>query len=123
MPTKEKGWMPSQLREAWTIGMENVLSASEIRSAGLTCSSLPEDASLGFFLQDANWNQSDAPLTFSIDPESVLSIRTTLHSGSLVSHVTLKTHNAMNPIILIGKGTVDPLRPLILGIGRFAVLR
>jgi ABC-type nitrate/sulfonate/bicarbonate transport system ATPase subunit len=123
MPTKEKGWMPSQLREAWTIGMENVLSFDEMRSAHLACPFLQSDASLGFFLQDANWNQSDAPLTFSIDPESVVSIRTTLHSGSLVSHVELKISDSSSPVTIVGKGSIDRTKPFVLGVQRSAVLR
>ncbi len=122
MPTREKGWMPSKLREAWTIGMENVLSPHDL--SHLSCEGIDHasEASVGMFLHDSIWNDGSAAMKIHIPSNQILSHRSVLQNGFFVSCIEVRSSDHTPPITLKGKGEINPHTPLFLGVQQYATL-
>lgn len=110
VPTREPGWHPQDVRTAWTLGVENVLSSRIARS--LDATGLPKIAdthSVGFWGWCAEWNALSST-TITIEKESIRSMRSALKQGTLYTRVEVRVAEEQEPVVLVGKGTVNTER-------------
>lgn len=123
VPTHESGWHPSDVRTAWTLGVENVLTAESIPT--LRTKDFPKVTSgqhLGFWGWSAHWN-GEGKASVSIRKSDVLSVRTALQHGTVYSRVELKSSVTKEPLALVGKGLLDPKKDeYVLGVEQSWVL-
>lgn len=107
VPTHERGWHPEDVRTAWTLGVENVLSCEGMRS--LDAEGFPALSSghyMGFWGWSARWDAKGAA-SIRIPKHAVCSVRTALQHGTVYTRMEIQTEGTKEPLALVGKGSVD----------------
>ncbi len=108
MPTRDPSWSPPDLRTAWTLGVENLLTAEE--AAQLDSTGIPNIShahSLGFWGTEAIWGKHDASATIRIPKHAIRSVRSSLRHGVITGTVEMIATDGNERITLTGKGEID----------------
>ncbi len=108
VPSRDPHWRPTDLRTAWTLGVENILTADDVRSLHAPNLQSPKEGqSLGFWDSEAMWGTEGNRATVTVKRADIASVRSSLRHGTLTSMVTLKARNGREAVTLTGKGSVD----------------
>lgn len=102
-PTSDPSWKPSNVRAAWTLGVDNLMPASI--ASPLTNETLDASKMLAFWGRQAHWNShSETRLSLSIPRKNILSQRSFQRHGERYSQVEIQPEHANKPLLLIAKG-------------------
>ncbi len=119
IPTRESDWHPETLRTAWTLGVENVVSAEALqalRTEGLP--SLAIGHSLGFWAHEAAWGKNSFA-TISVDRKDIQSTRLTVKQGTTYTRAEIKQSGSNELIVLTGQGMIaDKSETVMLGVAK-----
>lgn len=109
VPSRDPHWRPTDLRTAWTLGVENILTAADVRSLHSTNLQSPKESqSLGFWDSEAIWGVEGNRATVTVKRTDIASVRSSLRHGTLTSTVTLKAIDEREAVTLTAKGTIEP---------------
>lgn len=122
VPTREPHWHPENVRTAWTLGVENVLSKSALETLKpKNIPSLTENQRLGFWAWSAAWGEA-GDSTLTIPRKNIISMRKTLVHGTLYTRLELQENSDNEPDILVAKGTPPEDGEVVLGMKESWVL-
>ncbi len=109
VPSRDPDWRPTNLRTAWTLGVENILTAENIHSLNAGNLEPPEEGkALGFWDSEAMWSTEGNCATVTVKRSDIASVRSSLRHGTLTSTVTLKAKNEREAVRLTAKGIIEP---------------
>ncbi len=123
VPTRDASWHPENVRTAWTLGVENVLSHAELallQHTGLP--SLSADQSLGFWARFAMWG-AQGEKALSIPRTHIASSRSTMKQGMTYTRVEIEVPGHHQLIVLTGQGNIpEGQEAIVLGVRECWVL-
>lgn len=109
-PTSDPSWKPSNVRAAWTLGVENLLPGG---LAGTT----DTKRMLAFWGRQAHWGKPDhAGLTISLNRKDVSSQRTFQRHGEPYTQVETRSELSPKPLLFVAAGTAAESGDLSLNI-------
>lgn len=116
VPVKEKDWHPTDVRTAWTLAVDSVIPASalpKLHTQGLPAVS--SDGFLGFWGRSAVWG-SQAAAAIRIAKNDIVNMRHSLKQGMKYTHIEVSLDGFEHPVLLTGRGLIDPSEEVTLGI-------
>ncbi len=116
VPTRDPAWHPSNVRTAWTLGVENVLSTQALHRLGATDVFASDKQSIGFWARSAAWDEKTMR-TIRLPRSAIRSTSSTVKQGMTVTRAEVIIAENTAPITLVGRGSIaDSRDPVLLGI-------
>lgn len=112
-PTADKNWKPTNLRAAWTLGVENLIPPTALPALQANID-VPSQHMLAFWGRQARWGSAGA-CSLKIRRSDVTSERTFLRYGEPYTQVEVSVKSG-KPLLLVGAGTTERAGDLSLGV-------
>ncbi len=121
IPTNQPTWKPSDVRTAWTLGVENVvptvLVQQFMRSKQSTWTTQPY---IAFWASAVSWQAENTTpsdmLSLTIPQQAIIHKREYLLHGTLYTQVSVRTTENEQPIMFVGKGNISDNKDAALAI-------
>ncbi len=111
IPTRDERWHPTNVRTAWTLGVENVLHPKEVKALGLKLpANVRPEHSIGFWARLASWH-GEGECRVSLSSRCIQETRTTVKRGVASTSVTANIGGTN--VCLTAQGTVDASEPTL----------
>lgn len=109
-PTSDPSWKPSNVRAAWTLGVENLLPAQLAGSS-------EANRMLAFWGRQAHWeHHGQKGLTISLKRSDISSQRTFQRHGEPYTQVETRSELSTKPLLFVAAGTASESGDLSLSV-------